>query len=40
MPSHRQRLNNLAYILEKKRQKLNRNVPDTTAPETQEMEEG
>ncbi|GAA5809482.1 hypothetical protein MFLAVUS_002890 [Mucor flavus] len=39
MPSYRQRLLNLAYIVEKKRQKLNRDVPDTTATETQEREE-
>ncbi|GAA5807716.1 hypothetical protein MFLAVUS_001090 [Mucor flavus] len=39
MPSYRQRLLNLAYIVEKKCQKLNRNVPDTTVSETQEREE-
>ncbi|GAA5816517.1 hypothetical protein MFLAVUS_010046 [Mucor flavus] len=39
MPSYRHRLLNLAYIVEKKPQKLNRDVPDTTATEAQEREE-
>ncbi|GAA5812210.1 hypothetical protein MFLAVUS_005660 [Mucor flavus] len=32
-------MESIAYIVEKKRQKLNRDVPDTTATETQEREE-